>query len=235
MARRLANGSIGSPRRAARVLLAGLCAAALGCGSEPGRSAGIAPGDSAPGVVAAAERPDVVLPAGTSRRSGLLLVGRLTVPAGSVLEVVGDLRIVASGPVVIDGVVRAVSPEAAELGVDAPSIEIVSESSIRVQGSLLGARGGTSTGEDRAGGKGSTLRLTAPVIQLSFEELRGGPGGDARRGHGGTGGDAFLSGRLKHLVPGVGLSAVPGPGGRGGGGRYQDGHAGGAAVNELQE
>ena len=155
-----------------------------------------------------------------------MTVESLHVPHGETVWVDSDLQLAAFGVIRIEG--RSIALDADSLrAADAPSIELTSPVSIDVPGLVQGGRGGS--GVDAAGGAGSSVTLSAPLVLIDglVQAGDGGPGGAAHDG--GEGGDALVLGsfRTRHAQEGFALRAGSGgPGGHPGGSAGDSGAAG---------
>lgn len=189
-------------------LLSALCLAALSSCSSP---------EEAP------PRPDL---------SGEVQADIFRVPAGETLWVDGDLTVLATTAIVIEG--RLIARDAAELGrQDAPSIELVCPLVIDVPGELLGGRGANS--RISQGGSGSSLVLRAPMVRIHGRVEAGDGGTGGRSLAGGRGGDALVHGYMQGSSEPGHVALHSGAGGKGGAPGGDGGPRGAAFANVPPE
>ena len=179
--------------------------------AEPAHAAMGSPAEDAPA------EPPASIPLASQRRSsngeitfedGEQLAGQYSavdflVPAGHSVSVVGNLALVASGSIRIEGDLIAIDVQPG-VGdeIDAPSIWLESEVGISVTGCIFGGKGasyGDLPGEDtigKPGGDGSSIVLAAPDL-LAVGGILAGHGGVGGNGEdGGQGGSLLFYGAL---------------------------------------
>jgi hypothetical protein len=162
------------------------------------------------------------------------------IPAGATVVADGDLTIMSTGDVVIEGTLLAAGPTDESEGIDAPRIEIRTSRRLFVGGAVTGGNGlsfADANGQNfgRVGGAGSSVLLSCSTYTL-LGTVRAGHGGSGGAGaSGGRGGDLHFVGRpdLQQVgfddASGAETGFFGGVGGAGGRGYRSAGGAGGAS------
>lgn len=165
--------------------------------------------------------------------SGSIAVERLWIPAGAIVHVIGDLDIVASGIVRIDGVLAV--RDGAEIGADAPDVRIASSLVIEIGGAIRGGRGRDGDVRTTHGGDGSTIDLAAPLVRVGGEVRAGDAGNGGRAGAGGTGGSVLVDGTMQRRFDAQSFWQIVGGRGGNGGNPGGEGGEGGTTITTVSD
>lgn len=134
-----------------------------------------------------------------------------------------DTTIVASGEIVLDGMVIVMPRTAESWTVDAPDLELIAARRIVIRGEIFPGDGADMSATRRKGGEGGDLTIKAPELEVLVPELRSGNGGHGGLGQmGGDAGGLVVSGTITSGLTSDTLY-VGGEGGDGGDGTWDFG------------
>ncbi|MEM9801226.1 MAG: hypothetical protein AAGA20_12945, partial [Planctomycetota bacterium] len=161
---------------------------------------------------------DVVL-LGGEMLEGERVCESFTLPRGVIAYARADLRVVAKGPISIEGTLVCLPSES---GADGPHVFLRSATSVAVTGFVHGAPGRSYDAEpDGAlgvpGGGGSNIVIEAPEVGVSGTIVAGNGGCAGRGGRGGQGGSVLAIGIPMDIgdlgPPSYGRASISGAGG----------------------
>lgn len=148
--------------------------------------------------------------------SGLVHAESVLASQDAVIQASGDLMIVTTGPIQIDG--KIIGWDGNELQPDAGEIRLVSMDSITINGELIPGRGADGSWVGDPGGNGGDIYVESPITLIGFDNLIGGNGGQGGpSASGGDGGDVIVIGGIARTDrrPASFTGGVPGRGGDG--------------------